>query len=46
MLYMPTIANYLKVLIDEEAKDFVVINFGECFFPFCFSVLYITSQVR
>ena len=43
---MPTIADYLKVLTDEEAKDFVVIYFGECFFPFCYSILYITSQVR
>ena len=31
MLYMPEIADYLKILTDEEVKDFVVINFGECF---------------
>ena len=28
MLYMPKIGNYFKILIDEEVKDFVVINFG------------------
>ena len=31
MLYMSNIADYLKILIDEEVKEFVVINFGECF---------------
>ena len=25
------IADYLKILTDEEVKDFVLINFGECF---------------
>ena len=29
MLYMPKIANYLKVLTDEEVTDFVDINFVE-----------------
>ena len=28
---MPKIADYFKILNDEEVKDFVVINFGECF---------------
>ena len=28
---MPKIADYLKILTDEEVKDFVVITFGECF---------------
>ena len=27
MLYSPKIAGYLKILTDEELKDFVVINF-------------------
>ena len=27
MLYMLKIADYLKILIDEEVKDFVVMNF-------------------
>ena len=31
MLYMSNIADYLKILIDEEVKEFVVINFGGCF---------------
>ena len=31
MLYMPKVADYLKILTDEEMKDFVVITFGECF---------------
>ena len=31
MLYMPKIAAYLKLLTDEDVKDFVVINFGESF---------------
>ena len=29
MLYIPTIADYLKILTDEEVKDFVLTNFGE-----------------
>ena len=28
---MPKIAKYLKIWADEEVKDFVVINFDECF---------------
>ena len=28
---MPKIANYSKVLTDEELKYFVVTTFGECF---------------
>ena len=31
MLYILKIADYLKILTDEEVKDFVVINFGDCF---------------
>ena len=31
MLYTPKIDDYLKILTDEEVKDFVVINFSECF---------------
>ena len=31
MLYMPKITDYLKILTDKEVKDFVVIDFGECF---------------
>ena len=27
MLYMPKIADYLKILTDEEVKDFGVINY-------------------
>ena len=36
MLYiskMTSQSSYLKVLTDEEVKDFVVINFGEYFKP-------------
>ena len=29
MLYTPKIDNYLEILIDEELKDFVAINFSE-----------------
>ena len=29
MLYIPKIDNYLEILIDEELKDFVAINFSE-----------------
>ena len=31
MLYIPKIDDYLKILIDEEVEDFVVINFSEYF---------------
>ena len=31
MLYVPKIDDYLKVLTDEELKDFVAINFSEYF---------------
>ena len=31
MLYIPNIDKYLKILTDEEVKDFVAINFSECF---------------
>ena len=31
MLYIPKIDDYLKILTDDEVKDFVVINFGEYF---------------
>ena len=31
MLYIPKIDNYLKILTDEEVKDFVVISFNEYF---------------
>ena len=31
MLYTPKIDDYLKILTDEEVKDFVVINFSEYF---------------
>ena len=31
MLYIPKIDYYLKILTNEEAKDFVAINFGEYF---------------
>ena len=31
MLYIPKIDDYLKILTDEEEKDFVAINFGEYF---------------
>ena len=30
MLYIPKIDDYLKILTDEEVKDFVVINLSEC----------------
>ena len=29
MLHIPKIDDYLKVLTDEEVKDFVAINFSE-----------------
>ena len=29
MLYLPEIDDYLKILTDEEVKDFVDINFSE-----------------
>ena len=31
MLYIPKIDDYLKILTDEEVKDFVVIHFSEYF---------------
>ena len=31
MLYIPKIDDYLKILTDEEIKDFVAINFNEYF---------------
>ena len=31
MLYITKIDDYLKVFADEEVKDFVAINFSECF---------------
>ena len=31
MLYTPKIDDYLKILTDEEVKDFVAINFSEYF---------------
>ena len=31
MLYVSKIGDYLKILTDDEVKDFVVINFGEYF---------------
>ena len=31
MMYMPKITDYLKILTDKEVKNFVVIDFGECF---------------
>ena len=31
MLYIPKIGDYLKVLTDDEVKDFVAINFSEYF---------------
>ena len=31
MLYIPKIGDSLKILTDEEAKDFILINFGEYF---------------
>ena len=31
MLYIPKIDDYLKMLTDDEVKDFVAINISECF---------------
>ena len=31
MLYTPNIDDYLKILTNEEVKDFVAINFNEYF---------------
>ena len=31
MLYIPKIDDYLKILTDEEVKEFVAINFNEYF---------------
>ena len=29
MMYIPKIADYLKILTDDEGKDFIAINFTE-----------------
>ena len=44
MLYIPMIGNYLKILNDDEVKDFVVINFDEHFH--CMRENCILNQVR
>ena len=31
MLYSPKIDNYLKILTNDDVKNFVAINFSECF---------------
>ena len=31
MFYIPKIDDYLKILTDQEIKDFVAISFSECF---------------
>ena len=31
MFYIPNISDYLKILTDDEVKDFVVLNFSEYF---------------
>ena len=31
MLYIPIIGDYLKILTDEEVKDFAAIKFNEYF---------------
>ena len=31
MLYIPKIDDYLKILFDEEMKDFIAIKFSEYF---------------
>ena len=31
ILYIPKIGKYLKILIDDEVKVFVAINFSDCF---------------
>ena len=31
MFYIPTIDDYLKIVSDEEVKDFVAINFSDYF---------------
>ena len=31
MLHIPNIDGYIKIVIDVEVKDFVSINFSECF---------------
>ena len=33
MLYIPKIGDYLKILTDDEVKNFVAINFREYFKP-------------
>ena len=30
-MYIPKIEDYLKILTDEQKKDFVTVNFSECF---------------
>ena len=30
-MYIPNVGDYLKILTDEELKNFVVINFSEYF---------------
>ena len=32
-MYIPKIDDYLKILTDDQVKDFVAINFSECFKP-------------
>ena len=39
MLYIPKIGDYLKILTDEEVKDYVAINFSE-YFKFTRETLY------
>ena len=39
MFYIPNIGSYLKMLTDDEVKDFIVINFGKCF-KFMKEILY------
>ena len=31
MLYIPRIADYLGILTDEEVKNLLLTNFGDCF---------------
>ena len=31
MLYIPEIVDYFKKITDVEVKNFLIINFGECF---------------
>ena len=39
MLYIPKSGDYLKILTDDEVKDFVAIHFGE-YFKFAREKLY------